>query len=48
VALALPDGPEVAVALLAVTGSATCAPLNPALDEASYRAAIRPHASMRS
>jgi len=40
VALALPDGPEMAVALLAVTGSATCVPLNPALDEASYRAAI--------
>jgi len=41
VALALPDGPEVAVALLAVTGSATCVPLNPALDEASCRAAIQ-------
>src|SRR5262245_16550779 len=30
VALVLPNGPEMAVALLAVTTSATCAPLNPA------------------
>jgi acyl-CoA synthetase (AMP-forming)/AMP-acid ligase II/aryl carrier-like protein len=30
VALVLPDGPEMAVAFLAVAASATCAPLNPA------------------
>ena len=41
VALALPDGPEMAVALLAVTGGATCVPLNPGLDEASYRIAVQ-------
>jgi len=41
VALALPNGPEMAVALLAVTGGATCVPLNPALDETSYRAALQ-------
>ena len=41
VALALPNGPEMAVALLAVTGCATCVPLNPALDEASYVVALR-------
>ncbi len=41
VALALPNGPEMAVALLAVTGGASCVPLNPALDETSYRAAVR-------
>src|SRR5437016_5774498 len=33
VALALPNSPEMAVALLAVTGGATCVPLNPALEE---------------
>ena len=31
VALLLPDGPELAVAVLAVAAGATCAPLNPAL-----------------
>ena len=41
VALALPNGPEMAVALLAVTGGASCVPLNPALDEASYRIAVQ-------
>ena len=41
VALALPNGPEMAVALLAVMGCAECAPLNPALDEASYLVALR-------
>src|SRR5258706_349931 len=35
VALALPDGPEYAVALLAVSGCATCAPVSPDLDEAA-------------
>ena len=30
VALVLPNGPEMAVAFLAVAASATCAPLNPA------------------
>lgn len=33
VGIALPDGPEFAVAVLAVCSAATCAPLNPALDE---------------
>jgi acyl-CoA synthetase (AMP-forming)/AMP-acid ligase II len=41
VALALPNGPEMAVALLAVTGCATCVPLNPALDETSYLVALQ-------
>jgi len=41
VALALPNGPEMAVALLAVTGCATCVPLNPVLDEALYLVALR-------
>ena len=40
VALALPEGPEMAVAVLSVSGCATCMPLNPALDEASYRIAL--------
>jgi len=39
-ALALPDGPELAVALLAVSGCATAIPLNTALDESSYRVAL--------
>jgi acyl-CoA synthetase (AMP-forming)/AMP-acid ligase II len=39
-ALSLPEGPEMAVAVLAVSGCATCVPLNPALDEASYRVAL--------
>jgi non-ribosomal peptide synthetase component F len=33
VGIALPDGPELAVALLAVCSAATCAPLNADLDE---------------
>lgn len=41
VALALPNGPEMAVALLAVMGCAECAPLNPTLDEASYLTTLR-------
>ena len=41
VGLALPDGPEMAVALLGVTAGASCVPLNPALDEASCVAAMR-------
>jgi len=40
VALALAEGPEMAVAVLSVSGCATCMPLNPALDEASYRVAL--------
>ena len=40
-ALSLPEGPEMAVAVLAVSGCATCVPLNPALDEASYVGALR-------
>jgi acyl-CoA synthetase (AMP-forming)/AMP-acid ligase II len=35
VALVLPDGPEMATALYAVTEAATCAPLNPSIDEPS-------------
>jgi oxalate---CoA ligase len=37
VALALANGPELAVALLAVSRCMTCAPLNPALEEASLQ-----------
>lgn len=37
VVVALPNGPEMAVALLAVTSCATCAPLNPATDEDACR-----------
>ncbi len=40
IAICLPNGPEMAVALLALIGGATCVPFNPALDEASYRAAL--------
>jgi acyl-CoA synthetase (AMP-forming)/AMP-acid ligase II/thioesterase domain-containing protein len=36
VALALPNGPEAAVAFLAVAGAATCAPLNPAYREDDF------------
>jgi acyl-CoA synthetase (AMP-forming)/AMP-acid ligase II/acyl carrier protein len=36
VALALPNGPEMAVAFLAVAASATCAPLNPAYQVKEY------------
>jgi acyl-CoA synthetase (AMP-forming)/AMP-acid ligase II len=40
IALALPEGPEMAVAVLAVSGCATCVPLSSELDEASYRVAL--------
>ena len=49
VALVLPYGPEMAVAFLAVTAGATCAPLNPAYsaDEFDfYLTALRPNALM--
>jgi acyl-CoA synthetase (AMP-forming)/AMP-acid ligase II len=36
VAIALPNGPEMAVALMAVAASATSARLNPACDEAKF------------
>ncbi|MEW6269138.1 MAG: AMP-binding protein [Thermodesulfobacteriota bacterium] len=36
VALALPNGPEAAVAFLGVAGAATCAPLNPAYREEDF------------
>jgi acyl-CoA synthetase (AMP-forming)/AMP-acid ligase II/acetyltransferase-like isoleucine patch superfamily enzyme/acyl carrier protein len=36
VAVVLPNGPEMAVAFLAVTACATCAPLNPAYTEAEF------------
>src|SRR5258708_4362308 len=36
VALALPNGPEAAVAFLAVAAAATCAPLNPSYKEAEF------------
>jgi acyl-CoA synthetase (AMP-forming)/AMP-acid ligase II len=39
-AVALPEGPELAAALVAVTGCATCVPLNPGLDAASCRVAL--------
>ena len=35
VALVLPDGPEMATSLYAVTEAATCAPLDPSIDEPS-------------
>ncbi len=41
VAVVLPDGPEMAVALLAVTAAAVCAPLNPNDDLDSYRRALK-------
>ena len=41
VALAVPNGPEMAVALIAVMGCAECAPLSPLLDEAAYLVALR-------
>jgi len=47
VALVLPEGPEMAVAFLAVATGATCAPLNPAYrasEYAAYFAALRPKA----
>lgn len=37
IVLALPNGPEMAMALLAVGSCATCAPLNPATDEEACR-----------
>lgn len=37
IGVALPNGPEVAVVLLAATDCATCAPLNPLSDEAQSR-----------
>jgi len=37
IGVALPNGPEMAVVLLATTDCATCAPLNPASDETSSR-----------
>lgn len=37
IGVALPNGPEMAVVLLAATDCASCAPLNPASDEASSR-----------
>ncbi len=40
VALVLPDGPEMAAALYAVTEAATCAPLDPAIDDCDYRALL--------
>jgi oxalate---CoA ligase len=40
VAFVLPDGPEMAAALYAVTEAATCAPLDPAIDECDCRALL--------
>jgi acyl-CoA synthetase (AMP-forming)/AMP-acid ligase II len=40
VALVLPDGPEMAAALYAVTEAATCAPLDPAIDDCDCRALL--------
>ena len=47
IALVLPNGPEMAVASLAVAASATCAPLNPASSASeldAHLAAVRAHA----
>ena len=41
IAVALPNGPELAVALLALTDCATCAPLNPLADEATCAFLLR-------
>ena len=41
VALALPNGPEMAVALLSAMSWASCAPLNPASDETTCRALLK-------
>lgn len=41
IAVALPDGPEMAVASLAVTASAVCAPVNPNDDLSSYRRVLK-------
>ena len=40
VALVLPDGPEMAAALYAVTEAATCAPLDPAIEDCDCRALL--------
>jgi acyl-CoA synthetase (AMP-forming)/AMP-acid ligase II len=47
VAVALPNGPEMALAILSVAASATCAPLNPAYrteELNNYFADLQPHA----
>src|SRR5947208_9275216 len=47
VAVVLPNGPEMAVAILAVAASASCAPINPAYQAEElerYFAGLRPHA----
>jgi len=41
VALALPNGPEAAVAFLGVAGAATCAPLNPAFKQSDFAFSYR-------
>ena len=41
IALALPNDPHAAVALLSILGCATCVPLNPRADEATLRDACR-------
>jgi acyl-CoA synthetase (AMP-forming)/AMP-acid ligase II len=41
IVVALPNGPETAVALLAVGSCATCAPLNPATDEEACRVLLK-------
>jgi len=41
VALALPNGPEAAVAFLGVAAAATCAPLNPAFKQSDFAFAYR-------
>jgi len=41
IAVALPAGPECAVAVLAVSGCTTCAPINPELDEETLRHLLR-------
>ena len=49
IVVVLPNGPELAVAILAVSTSAVCAPLNPALgieELAGYFADLHPRALM--
>ena len=41
IVVALPNGPEMAVALLAVGSCATCAPLNPSTDEEACRVLLK-------
>ena len=41
IAVALPNGPELAIVLIALTDCATCAPLNPLADEATCRYLLR-------